>query len=73
LAESWIVRSRLQRRLVGVALGAAVGIGVVLAIKREEKASPAVQLRTALGKDGYWLPLFIQCAPAEACETTRAP
>jgi hypothetical protein len=73
LAESWIVRSKLQRRLLGFALGAAVGIGVLLTSKREEKPPPVVKSRTILGQDGYRLPLFIQCTPAEACETTNAP
>jgi hypothetical protein len=62
-----ILGSKLQRRLLGFVLGAAVGIGLLVAVKRPEKSPPVVN------KDGYWLPLFVQCTPPETCEGTKTP
>jgi hypothetical protein len=68
MREIPILRSKLLRRLLGFALGLAVGIGVLLATSgRVQKPPPAFR------KDAYWLPLFVQCTPAEACESTNAP
>jgi hypothetical protein len=62
-----ILGSRLRRRVLGFVLAAAVGAGVLVVPKRPEKSAPAVN------KDGYWLPLFVQCAPPEACEGEKTP
>ena len=62
-----ILGSRLRRRLLRFVLGAVVGLGLLVTVKRTEKSPPVFR------KDAYSLPLFVQCTPAESCEGTNAP
>ena len=59
-----ILRSKLWRRLLGFVLGAAVGLGVLVTVKRPEKSLPLVNKDVVnedvdRERDGYWLPLFV--------------